>query len=292
MTKLKWILGGAVAIVIVGLGVVYLNLNAIVRRTVERQATASLDVPTAVGGASVSLFGGSVALSEIRIGSPQGFEAPGMVSLAGIRVAASLGQLRSEPARIQQIVVDRPQLVVEQSGGRFNFKVLMDQQPSSTPGERPMRLIIGELSVNDAVVVLRPGVPGLTQEIVVPIPSFTLTEIGTAEDAQNGAAIKEVVMLLVTTMASRAAESEKLPPELQLLLKGDIESVARDMASRYGGQAVEELRKNLPPEVGGAIGEMIEGARNGEKPGEAIEKGLRGLIDQKGRRDKPATQPR
>jgi hypothetical protein len=130
----------------------------------------------------------------------------------------------------------------------------------------------------------------LANEIDVAIPSFDLKNVGSGEGAQNGAAIKEVVMLVVTTMAAKAAESEQLPPEVRLLLKGDVESVAREVAAKYGGQALDELKKNLPPEVGGAVGDVLDATKTGKDPAKAVEQGLRGLLDKK-EKEKPATQP-
>jgi hypothetical protein len=290
MKYLKWIVLGVVAVVLIGLVVVYVNLNSIVRKTVQSQATASLNLQTTVGGASVNLFSGNVGLSDVKVDSPQGFDAPDMFTLGGTKVDVTYGELRKEPVRVDEIVIDRPRLVVEQKGGKFNFKVLMDQQSQQPSEGEPMKLVIDKLAVNGAQVALRPGIPGLSNEINVTIPSFTVEKIGTGEGAQNGAAIKEVVMLLVTTMASKAAESDQLPPEVQLLLKGDLQSVAKEMAAKYGGQAIEELKKNLPPEVGGAVGNVLDAAKSGEDPGKAVEEGLRGLIDKK--KDKPATQPK
>src|SRR5688500_2493855 len=291
MKYLKWIIGGIVALVVIGLVVVYVNLNSIVRRTVQSQATASLNLQTTVGGASVGLFSGNVGLSDVAVDSPQGFDAPDMFTLGGTKVDVTYGELRKDPVRVDEIVIDKPRLVVEQKGGKFNFKVLMDQQSQQpSEGGEPMKLVINQLKVNDAQVALRPGIPGLSNEINVTIPSFVLDKIGTGEGAENGAAIKEVVMLVVTTMASKAAESEQLPPEVRMLLKGDLESVAKDMAAKYGEQAIEKLKKNLPTDVGGAVGGMLDATKTGKDPGKAVEEGLRGLIDKK--KDRPTTQPR
>lgn len=289
---IKWVILGVVVLVIGGLLIFWVNLNSIVRRTVQSQATASLNLETTVGGANVSLLGGSLGLSNVQVASPQGFDAPRMFTLVGTSVDVTYGELRKDPVRIDQIVINKPNLVIEQKEGKFNFKVLMDQQSSEPSDAEPLKLIIDEFQVNDAQVALRPGIPGLNNEIAIPIPSFTLSDIGTADDAQNGAAIKEVVMLLVTTMAGKASESDKLPPEVQLLLKGDVEQLAKDMAVKYGGKAIEDLKKNLPPEIGGVVGGVLDASKEGKDPGKAIEQGLRGLIDSQGKKQTPTTQPR
>jgi hypothetical protein len=296
MKKLKWIILGAVAVLIIGLAVVYFNLNSIVRQTVEQQATTSLNLNTEVGGARVSLFTGNVALDDVAVASPTGYQAPLMFALDGARVDVSYGQLRQDPMRVEEVVIDEPRLVVEHRGGKLNFQVLMQQDAQEPGAEEPLALIINRLTVNNAQVVLRPGIPGLAEEILVPVPSFTLQNIGTSEGAQNAAAIKQVVMLVMTKMAAEAAVSEQLPPEVQLLLKGNIEDVARKMATVYGERALEDLTDKLPTEVGGVLKEVVGATKRGAAPGKAIEegiqKGLGGLLDRSRDEKQPAAQPK
>src|SRR3954454_24371113 len=103
MKIIKWIVLGVVAVVVVALAVVYFNLNGIVRRTVETQASSSLDLTTTLGAAHVSIFGGSLGLDGLKIGSPQGFTSPQMLSFDKAGVSVALSQLRSDPVHIREI---------------------------------------------------------------------------------------------------------------------------------------------------------------------------------------------
>ncbi|WP_428938834.1 hypothetical protein [Fontivita pretiosa] len=279
MKYLKWIVLAVVVLVVVVIGAVWLNLNGIVRRTVQAQASSSLDLQTTVGGANVSLIGGNVRLNDLQVASPDGFQSPRMFTLGSIFVDTSFGELRSDPIRVSQIQIDKPTLVIEQSGGKFNFQVLTEKQSKAPPPDsgEPIRLIINQLAVNDAQVVLRPGIPGLAQEINLTIPSFALREIGTGEGANNGAAIKEVVSLLVTTLAQKASESDKLPEDVRRLLSLDVEKVKQQLATQLGKQLdriSNELGTKLPPQL-----------KNDAT--KAVEKGIGELL---GGQKKPATQ--
>src|SRR5215217_5122344 len=97
---MKWIVLLLLLVVVVGGIVLYMNINRIVRQQVEKQSTAQLNVPTKLDSANVSLFGGSVNLSKFDVGSPQGFQAPAMMSLGGIDVGVTLGELRQDPIRV------------------------------------------------------------------------------------------------------------------------------------------------------------------------------------------------
>src|SRR4029450_11713860 len=106
---------------------------------------------------------------------------------------------------------------------KFNFKQAMDLMPKTPdkPADQsePLKLIINELTVKDPVVVVQPGqlnIPGvkLPEEITINIPTIAMKNIGTGEGAQNGAAVKDVVMQVISVMAAHAAKSKQIHREL------------------------------------------------------------------------------
>ena len=283
LLKLKWVLLGVLLLlVVIGL-IVYLNVNRIVRRTVETQTTSSLNLATTLGSADLSLLGGSLALNDLQIASPQGFSSPQLFAMQRAAVKVSYGQLRSEPIHIAAVTLHAPKLVVEQSGGKFNVQAAMDQMPKSS--SESMRMIIDTLDIADATVTLRPGLPGLASDITVPLPSISLQNIGTGEGNQNGVAMKQVVMQVVTAMADKAKESDKIPAELRQWLNLNV----NQLAGQLGDQFTKQLGKNLPGNLGGAVGELIKDpGKASEKSDQLLQQGLQGLLD-KGK--KPATRP-
>jgi len=303
MKVLKWIILVLVVVIVIGGIVFYLNLNRIVRTTVARQSTQSLNLETTVGGANLSLFGGDLTLSNMQIASPPGFSAPKLFSLSGIDVDVKYGQLRDDPMRIQSINIQNPKLVLEQSGGKFNVQAVMDQlakdnKPTPNDGKRqegePLRLIIDQLKVTGATVAVRPGIPGLKDEYDLTLPPITLSHIGSGEGNQNGAAIKEVVMLLATTMASKAADSDQIPPQLKELLNLNVNQLAAQLQEKFNTQiarVADDLAKKLPGQLGEAVGGALKNPEETLKdPGKALQEGLGGLIPggNKGQSTQPA----
>lgn len=302
MKAIKWIILILVVVVVVGGIVLYLNLNRIVRTTVANQSTQSLNLQTTVGGANVSLFGGDLTLSNMQIASPKGFSAPQLFTLSGIDVAVKYGQLRADPMRIQSINIENPKLVLEQSGGKFNVQAVMDQlsqDKAGTPNDgkrqegEPLRLIIDQLKITGATVTVRPGIPGLKDAYDLTLPPITLNNIGSAEGNQNGAAIKEVVMLLATTMASKAADSDQIPPQLKELLNLNVNQLAAKLQEKFNTQiakVADDLAKKLPGKLGETLGGALKNPEETLKnPGQALQQGLGGLIP--GGNKGPSTQP-
>ncbi|MCC6424270.1 MAG: AsmA family protein [Phycisphaerales bacterium] len=302
MKIVKWIILVLVLIIVVGGVVLYLNLNRIVRSTVASQSTQSLNLLTTVGGANVSLVGGNLNLSNMQIASPKGFSAPQLFTLSGIDVAVKYSQLRSDPIRIQSINIENPKLVLEQSGGKFNVQAVMDQLSQDKPeapsdGKRqegqPLRLIIDQLKVTGATVAIRPGIPGLKDQYDLTLPPINLANIGSGDGNQNGAAIKEVVMLLATTMASKAADSDQIPPQLKELLNLNVNQLAAKLQEKFNTQiakVADDLAKKLPGKLGEALGGAMKNPEEALKnPGQALQQGLGGLVP--GGNKPPATQP-
>lgn len=268
---IKIVLAGAGALVgllVIGLVIVYVSLNGIVRSAVETGATRSLKVPTTLDAASISPFGGSAALHKLKIGSPEGFSAPHMFTLGEVSVSSSLGNLFGDPVRVVSIRIDRPHLVIEQAGGKFNFMVLKDNLTPDKPAEEPgqsdgeaLKLVIETLEVSGAQISLRPGIPGVKEQYDLTVPSLELKNIGTADGTQTGEEIGRVVTDLATALAQRAAESDQLPPEVRQVLKlnvdqviADVKAKVEDRARATTQKATEKLEKEAAKQLDKLLG--------------------------------------
>ena len=313
---IKWTFVVLLLAIVAGGALVWINLNGIVKRTIESQSTAQLKLKTELDSAALSLFGGELNLDDLRIASPQGFTAPHMFTLDGVDVNVKLNELRDDPVRVQSITLDKPKLVVERAGNRFNFKAAMDQMPKrpepppEDPNAEPLRLIIGELTVRDPAVVIRPGdinIPGieLAKEFTITIPTMSMKNIGTGEDAQNGAAVKDVVMQVITAMAAAAANSDQIPDQLKNLLNVDVNQVVAGLTA----EAQKRIVAAVPGEAGKVLSNIIadpnalvkdpgkvvgaEAAKVQEQVTEEARRRAEGLIGNitGGPTTQPATQP-
>jgi hypothetical protein len=121
-----------------------------------------------------------------------------------------------------------------------------------------MKLIIDELMIKDASVVIRPGlnIPGIAQEYTVPIPTVTMKNIGNADNAQNGAAMRDVAQQVITVMAANASNSGMLPKELQGLLNMDLNAVMAEVGNRLGAEAQKRIAAAVPGELGAQLSKL------------------------------------
>ncbi|MCA1825633.1 MAG: hypothetical protein ABR567_13895 [Myxococcales bacterium] len=231
-----------VGLIVVALVAVYFNLARIVKREVQKEGTRSMRLETTLDRARIALFGGNVDLHDLAIASPRGFSAPKMFQIGDIAVAVTYGELRKHPIHVASLKIEKPKLVIEQSGGAINFRKAMELMPAGDPNKPPMKLVIDHIEVKDAQVIIRPGLPGVQDEIDVAVPELAMKDVGRGAGAKNGAAIKDVAMQVMTALAEKAAQSDKLPVQLKALLHLNSASIV----SKLGTDAIKNAADQVP----------------------------------------------
>jgi len=272
-----------VSLLVVAGVIVYFTVDGIMKRTIEKQGTTSLKLTTTLNSAHLSLLGGKVKLNKLGIASPPGFSAPRILEMHDINLGVSYGELRKDPIHVQSLVLNQPRLVIEQSGGGMNFKKAMDRlPPSESSSKEPIKLVIDDLQIKDAQVFIHPGLPGVSKEIAVPVPTIVLKNVGSGDGSQNGAAIKDVAMVVISALAAKAAESGPLPPQLKALLQLN----AGQVAGKLGAEAQKQIAAAVPGELGKKLS-TIDTQSVAKDPGKALQGEFGGILDGK----KDAAQP-
>ena len=253
-----------VALIIIALVVVYFNLNRIVKHQIELQSTNSLNLETKLASARLAIFGGNFSINDLQIASPEGFSAARMLQLDQGAVEVSYGQLRQDPIHIKSLTLRKPVIAIEQSNGKFNFQVVQEQLPKSDPNAKPIKLIIDQLKIEEATVVLRPGLPGLSQELKINVPTFEMHDVGTGEGNKNGAAIKDVAVLVISSLAQKAGESSNIDAlktqladaakNVQQQARAAIDKQLNTVQEKLKGTGLENVGKDLSGSLDKAIG--------------------------------------
>lgn len=275
---------GLVVVLAIVVGIAFFNLNRLVRRGVERGGTDSLRLSTVLDSARVGLLGGKLNLHQLRIASPSGFSAPQMLTLGDLDVKVRLPELRRTPIHVESLAIEKPTLIVEQSGGTLNFRKAMQMKPSRPSSGEPMKLVIDQLKLVDAHVILRPGLPGLASEIDVPVPSLTMKNVGQGKGAQNGAAIKDVAMQIIAALAGRAAQSGALPAQLKALLHLNVGQVM----GQLDALAQKEISAAIPGQLGSAVSDVAKDPGSIVRDPAGALKGLGGIAGGKAKQARPS----
>ena len=279
-----------ILVLVIALGGLYFYRNSLIRSAVETQANSSLGVKTTLGAAHLGLFGGTLDLDDLKIGSPAGYKADHMFTLNGLDLGVNYSDLRKDPVRVGKITIDKPKAILESVDGKFNFQALMDQLGGGTqpkPDDKtsqPVKMIIDELTVKDATVEVRH--PLIPQPITVNIPSVTLKQIGNGEGAQNGAAIKDVVGATMSALAASAANSPQLKDVSGMLKAQAHEALAK--AQKELAQQVQSITGDITKtlEKSGLPTDQLKDLTGGKDPTKSLNDNLTNLLNGKKKDEK------
>ncbi|MGF1635292.1 MAG: hypothetical protein ACFCVE_15700, partial [Phycisphaerae bacterium] len=200
-------------------------------------------------------------------------------------VQVSYGNLLSDPVRVADVNITRPTLNLMEKGGRLNImklRDLLEQAPETDPNQEPLKVIIDSLTVTEPTVVIESSLLSGGPRTIT-LPTFTLKNIGNAEEAQNGVELGKVGVEVITAMAAQALEDGGLPAELQQLLSGDVQALIDNAVPELKARLGDVVSDKLGKELGGLLGEG--GAEN--ITGRAADEIGRGLGDLLGGNRKP-----
>lgn len=230
MTKLKWAVTTALMILLVAaLGVVF-GGGCLARAGLEKGATHALGVDARVGGATLSVLGGAMTVSNMRIANPPGFKSEKALDVSKISLNVKLKTLLSEPIVVPRIEVFAPDVTIERSATGTNLGALMDRLEGK--GDRPpapagstIQLQVDEVVIKSAIVRLAQSIVGTT-ETTVALPDITLRNLKTGGQPLT---LAELIEKILGAIAKHAAAAG-IPAEIGNLLNEEarravIESV-------------------------------------------------------------------
>ncbi len=241
----------AAVLLVVGVAVLVLtwaNLGRIVKFGVEKGGTLVLGVPVRLQEATVSVSEGTVGLSGLTIGSPEGFSEPNMFELGHASATVDIGSLRSDEIVVKDVTVDGPRLMLEFSGGSTNWGTLMARlKKPPTPEEQAKqskkKMRIAHLQLSNGEIGIA-GIP-VAGKAMVPLPGVEMNDVGGGPG--ESASVRTVITDVMSKLYLAVLEAAKtvLPTEqLQKLGTGALSQVGKvgTEATGTAGQATQMLK--------------------------------------------------
>jgi uncharacterized protein involved in outer membrane biogenesis len=216
-----------------------------VKGSVEKYGPEYTGTSVALADVSFSPISGTVGLSGLVIGSPEGFEAEKTFSLADISVAMETSTLFSDTIHITEIYVTDPEIIVEFQGSKLNISALMDSMEEYTSGESEeltTNVIIDDLYITGAKVTVM-GLPLDSEEQILMLPDIHLEDIGNEGGNEEGATFAEAskeIMASVTAAVITVLADAKVKGFLE---KGK-EMIKNKIKGLFGGGDDEEEEDN------------------------------------------------
>lgn len=255
---------GVAALVAAGLYVVS-SLDSIVENAIERYGSAATHVAVQVDSVTLSLLGGSGVINHLTVANPSGFSTADALSLGRIELVLDRASLRGNPVIVDRLTIVAPLIRFEvNQAGEANVDVIrrsiaqyragasaepVPEMGAPTPAPRRgrderaaerRRFVIHTLSIQDAQVVIEPGVIG-RERTVMELAETGETDIGARGDGATGAEVAAVVVrALVRDVATTVAAAK----------------VQRSIEKGVGGEAGKTLGKGVADAVKG-VGKAV-----------------------------------
>ena len=117
MKKIKKILFvsiiGLIALILIATIVIGMNLDRIVKLSVETVAPTVTQTPVTLDSAAISLLTGSASLNGLVVGNPSGYQTPSAINIGKAAISLSPGSLLSDKIVIHSIEVRSPEITFE-----------------------------------------------------------------------------------------------------------------------------------------------------------------------------------
>ncbi len=104
-----------VILVILGLAVVFLSLNSLVKKGVETVGPKLTKTEIRLKNASLSPFSGNGQLTGLFVGNPEGFKAPSAIQVGDISVGLQPSSVLSDKVIIDKVNIQGPEITLEGS---------------------------------------------------------------------------------------------------------------------------------------------------------------------------------
>lgn len=113
-----------------------MNLGPIIKTATEKVGPQITKTDVKLGSADVSIFSGTVSLSDFLLGNPKGFSMPSAIECDNISVKMEADSLATDTIIIHEIFVDGPVISYEKKGKTDNFKTIVNNIKKTIAGEK------------------------------------------------------------------------------------------------------------------------------------------------------------
>ena len=296
-----------VVVLIVVIGVIFWQVNSLVKAAIEKGGTYALGVPTAIEDIDISLFGGSVKVDVLNIANPQGFESPHLLQNRYFGLEIEGGSVFSDTIEVPLIELDGLDVYLEKNKeGQNNFSAILENLEKFKSGESEQA---EEQEEGKKFIVDKIALTNITAHVDMPVLGMQTFKIDRIElndvtkDNAKGVAMEELAARIMPAIMGNVVEMGKglgkVPLELAGKLTGELTNVASLLGESAGamlGQATGQaakLAESVLKEGGkalegaaGELGKTVEGVGEGLGKGVGdLGKGLGGLLGGKKKDD-------
>ncbi len=245
----KRVLKGVVILHVVVLAVVLtlpLWIGPAVKQAAAVGGPKALGVPVSVGDVKLSPFSGTLTISQVKVGNPQGYSDKDAFAVDQIEVGLNLGSLMGDTIVVRKILIDSPAISYEVKDGKSNFDVMLastkksaEEEKAAKDGEKKpgKKVIIEEFTLKGAKVSYASAVT-FGKPVTLPLPPVTLRDIGKGSDGTSFAdALSEVMNGILGGLSKAVTQVADKAGELLKGVGGSASDAAKGATDALKGAA-------------------------------------------------------
>ncbi len=262
--------GGIVVVIVVAVvGYIAMNINPIIKDSVQTYGSEITKVAVKLNEVDISPWSGEGKLAGLTVGNPKGYQTDNAFSLGVVSIKLDTSSVTGDTVIIHEIVIAAPQVTYELGPGGSNIDVIRKNVDGfmgggGTPsGEAKSedggtKIIIENLIIRDGNISVSAALLQ-GKKLSVPLPGIHLKDIGKDQGGASPGEVVDQIMASVTEGATKAVGSL------------DISGLLKD-----GADMVKDLEKSLPTD---AIGKALGGDAGGtdDAVGKAAEDATKAL---------------
>ena len=213
--KSFWLRAAAVvaAILVAAVLALFLYLDVVVGRAIERAASYALGVETHVGSARIGLLGGSFGLGGLEVANPPGFEEPQFLDLREALLDVDMETLRQPTVNVPLLALRGIEVDLDKRQGKANYAVILDnlgrfesKEAAPEPSQgRGKLFLVHEVVIRDVeahVRVVEAG--GGLGKLDVVVPEVRVQNLGDEGQPLTLAELSAVVVKAVLASIAKA----------------------------------------------------------------------------------------
>lgn len=127
------------------------RLDGVIRQQIEQVGSHTLGTSVSVGSVHTDIKNGALTISDITVANPPGYKNKNAITFNGIEAAVDYKSFD-----IRRIIIEKPEIVIEEKNGKSNFTELLAGMESGTEpvpaeeGAEPPILVIHHFRMNES----------------------------------------------------------------------------------------------------------------------------------------------
>lgn len=205
MKTLLKILAVLVVIVIAAFLVLSFTLDGLVESAIEDTGSELLQTEVRVDDVSISLFDSRGSIGGITIENPEGFSDSAAIKLEAISMKLDLPSLLSDTMVVDSLIIQQPEVYMEQTLEGNNLKTLQDNMGLSSTDESGS-LVIDYLLIEDGLVALHADIGGEERSTQASLQRFEQEGIGRAGSNTIESSVRQILEPVLERAARETIE--------------------------------------------------------------------------------------